>query len=223
MQVISTSMSNILGYNFKNGQLLEEALTHPGARKQINYERLEFLGDAVLGMVVSEMLFQAFPDEPEGGLAKRRAALVCGKTLSDLARVSGFIQHITGTNNMEARQITENNLENMFESVIGAIFLDSDYVTTRTVIEAYFMDLVRSMESAPRDPKSELQERVQARGLPLPHYEVIKREGPDHAPHFSMQVTIQDLGAALGEGSSKKEAEKAAAEAMLEIIDESDA
>lgn len=218
-----------LSYNFKNHSLLEEALTHPSISKQhsegkgyFNYERFEFLGDSVLGLVIAELLIHKFPDEKEGELAKRLAGLVRGDVVATVARklnIGEFIRMTQGEEVMGGRD-NESNVENTLEAIIGAIYIDSGIEGAREFICKHWEQIADEMKEPPKDPKTELQEWAQGRGLPIPEYKVVNTTGPSHNPHFEMSVKVEGLDIATAQGASKKKAEKEAAKQLLKIIKE---
>lgn len=212
-----------LGYHFNDHALLRLALTHPSTQRTnqlATYERLEFLGDSVVGMIVADMLFHHFPDEPEGHLAKRKAGLVNGASLAQLAVEQAIGEQLIISEGEEKAGGRENkaNLENAFEAVIGAIYLDSSMENVRACLAPVFMPLIKNMGEPPVDAKTALQECVQAQGMASPSYETLSQEGPAHAPLFVVKVSVADGKSATGEGASKKRAERRAAKALLEIL-----
>lgn len=216
-----------LGYKFSDLGLLKAALTHPslahgkGGKKVVSspYERLEFLGDRVLGLVVAHWLYELFPDLPEGDLAKRHASLVNREALHHVATVIGLSDFLCLVQHGGKEGSRENlaALSDATEAVIGAMYLDGGMVPAERFIKTYWDEVVHQ-ESTPADPKSALQEWVQGRGLPLPVYRVVERKGPAHAPLFTIEVSVRGCDPVVREGKSKREAEKAAAEGMLERI-----
>lgn len=209
-----------LGHGFADPGLLRRALTHRSAAARGHdgsYERLEFLGDRVLGLVVAELLFKRFPGEAEGALAQRLSDLVRKETLSDVGATLGLAQYLRLAKGEEAAGERQNPalLANACEAVFGALYLDGGLGPPRRLIEAHWMPLIEAERRPPRDAKTALQEWAQARGLPLPAYAEIAREGPHHEPRFTIEVTVKDRGAARGEGRSKRLAEQAAAEGLL--------
>lgn len=218
------SLQERLLHRFNNISLLEEALTHPSTGNpklgEVNYERLEFLGDSVLGLVVTEMLMKSFHDEPEGDLAKRRAALVCREALTQIARQVSLGNHILMTDGEEASGGRENptNLENVMEAVIGAIYSDGGLPAAKTFIEHYWKPLSQTMKTPPKDPKTALQEWAQGNGKPIPDYEVIKTEGPSHSPLFTIEVNVAGLPTYQASASSKRVAEREAAQRLMDHI-----
>lgn len=209
-----------LGYQFTDKKLLLRAVTHASLDSD-HYEQLEFLGDRVLSLIMAEILFAHYPDETEGGLAKRHAALVSGETLADIARNSGLenIIRIPERDKNKGNAMHGNLLSDVLEALIGAVYLDGGLAPCQQVIKKLWGGRPQQMEILPADPKTELQEWAQARGLPVPVYEVTQRDGPDHAPQFELQVCVEGMPPATGKGSSKRSAEKRAAAAMLAVIE----
>jgi ribonuclease III len=208
-----------LGYTFSNAALLEEALTHVSAGSREHcYQRLEFLGDRVLGLVVSTMLFESFPGAPEGELSKRLADLVRKETCADVARSwqlgdelrLGEGEKRTGAKKRDAI------LGDACEAVIGAVFRDGGLSAADALIRANWTTRMQAPAVVPKDPKTRLQEIVQARGLPVPAYRDVGRSGPDHAPRFEVAVQVAGMNEISGHGPSKRLAERAAATAWLE-------
>jgi len=222
------TLEPILGYHFKDSALLEEALTHPSISKQhdtgrlFNYERLEFLGDAVLGLVVAELLMERFPHEKEGHLAKRHSALVRGEALDEVARELSIGKYILMTEGEETTggRTNSSNIENALEAVIGAIYRDSGLEEAGAFIRKHWMTMIEEMKEPPKDPKTALQEWAQGRSLPIPVYTVLSAVGPSHAPEFCIEVVVQGIASVQGSGSTKKSAEKEAALKMLKTIEE---
>jgi ribonuclease-3 len=198
-----------------------QALTHAsgvrgGASRGLDYERLEFLGDRVLGLVVAELLIERFPLAREGGLAPRLNALVRKETLADVAERLGLFPHIrkgSAGNDPEGRGRAA-ILADTCEAVIAALFLDGGLPAARQFVREHWEPLVKDLEEIPRDAKTSLQEWAQARGL-SPAYTLLARLGPDHLPSFHVEARVQNYPAAVGEGPSKRAAEQAAAEAFL--------
>ncbi|MCW5745239.1 MAG: ribonuclease III [Alphaproteobacteria bacterium] len=218
-----------LGHGFANPDLLREALTHRSAidrqrGRNIDLrhgnERLEFLGDRVLSLAVADLLISRFPDESEGELARRHAALVRAETLADVARVIGLGAHLSLADSEEATGGREKPaiLADACEAVIGALYRDGGLEVARRFVERYWAPRIEHHPQPPRDPKTALQEWAQGRGLPLPSYREVGREGPPHAPQFVMEVTVRGRPAARGTGRTKRVAERAAATAMLESL-----
>ncbi len=208
-----------IGYNFADKKLLKQALTHPSSKKNRtaqDYERLEFLGDTVIGLLVSEILYNEYPQEKEGKLAKRRAAIVCRDSLGRVAKIIGLGQHLilgAGEDQIGGRE-NKANLENALEALAAAIYLDGGLEAAREFVSRYFQDFIANMEKPPRDPKSHLQEWAQARGMPLPKYEVVSITGPSHAPEIEVKVTL-GKHTASHTASNRKEAERLSAEKLI--------
>lgn len=220
-------IEKILGYEFTSRILLDEALTHPSISLQrgekeviFNYERLEFLGDAVLSLVIAELLINKYPNEREGALAKRHSGLVHGEALAIIADDLGIGEHIMMTSGESASGGRQNrsNMENVLEAIIGAIYMDGGIEPAKKFIKKYWEQSITEMVDPPKDAKTSLQEWAQGNGLPIPIYEVVKTSGPAHEPFFTVKVVIHNMEPMVAEGKSKKKAEKAAAELMLEKI-----
>lgn len=210
------------GYTFKDKSLLRRALTHTSAVRTSldSNERLEFLGDRVMNMLVAELLCEAFPKEREGDLAKRHTNLVCAPTLALIAddiALPGELNLSTSEASSGGAQKT-NIVSDALEALVAAIYLDGGLGAARDFVRAHWMSHLESSPKPPQDSKSKLQEWAQGRGLPLPLYDIVERSGPDHAPVFTVTVAVEGHGDASGQGASKRDAEKAAAEKMLEQI-----
>lgn len=208
-----------IGHTFGDRALLEQALTHVSAapgRKRGTYQRLEFLGDRVLGLAISEMLYEAFPQAEEGELSRRLAGLVRKESCAEVARIWGIDTCIRlGESEQPSRAAWTTILGDVCESVIGAIFLDAGYVKVKAIIAAVFGERMRSPSRPLRDPKTALQEWAQARGLPPPLYREMSRSGPDHAPEFRISVEVPGFPTAEAKGLSKRLAEQGAAAAFM--------
>lgn len=210
-----------LGYTFKQKGLLEEALTHPSCNRPYNNQRLEFLGDSVLGFLVAGLLFRLFPKEKEGNLHKRLAALVCGESLVKFAEAKGLIGHLK-MNESETRAGGQNNpanIEDMVEALFGAVYLDGGMDAVEAAFKPYWESLAGALTAPPRDPKTSLQEWAQARGLALPQYTVASSEGPAHAPVFTIEVAIEDGAVFSATASTKRAAEREAARLLLAHVE----
>lgn len=221
-----TLAEDILGYQFKDKQLLASAITHPsaidGGPVQYSYERLEFLGDAVLGAIVSAYAFTKYPDLDEGGLTRIKVSLVSGTSLSDLAQSLGFEKIIVfgsseaGTHGRGMHSA----LENVYEAVVAALFLDGGISQAQTFIEKTLIPKMSiSQAQAPTNPKSELQEKLQEDGI-TPVYKIVETQGPPHDRTFVSQVFADGHALAKGSGRSKKEAESQAAKSTLARLSE---
>jgi ribonuclease-3 len=209
-----------LGHAFANRELLALALTHmSGASGRLDtYQRLEFLGDRVLGLAVGELLYRAFPGAEEGELSRRLAELVRREACAEIAEGWDVGPHIRlgpGERRSGGRQ-NRAILSDVCESLIGAVFLDAGYEAARDLVARAYGDRLRATRATPRDPKTALQEWAQGRGLPTPVYREVERSGPDHAPSFRIAVTVAGVDDADGLGATKRRAEQAAALAMLE-------
>jgi ribonuclease-3 len=224
-----TAFLAALGHTFADRDLLREALTHRsavdrlrGRNLDLRYgnERLEFLGDRVLSLAVADMLINRFPDESEGELARRHAALVRAETLAEVARTIGLGERLALADSEEATGGRKKPaiLADACEAVIGAIYRDGGLDPARAFVERYWAPRIESDPRPPSDPKTTLQEWAQGRGLPLPSYREIGRQGPPHAPQFVMEVAVRGRAPASGSGKTKREAERAAAAALLDAL-----
>ena len=208
-----------LGYSFEKPELLDEALTHvsaPQAGGQ-SYQRLEFLGDRVLGLAIAELLFRTFPGAPEGELSRRLAELVRRESCAEIATawdVGPYLKLGAGEAHAGERR-NQTILADVCEAIIGAVFLDGGYEAARDLVERAFQELVEAPRRPLRDPKSALQEWAQGRGLPPPTYSVVEQIGPDHAPKFRVVVKVKGAESEFGSGTSKRIAEQAAARSLL--------
>jgi ribonuclease III len=213
-----------IGYRFNDPALLDQALTHisalTGARNRAgSYQRLEFLGDHVLGLVVSDMLFRTFAKADEGEMSRRLADLVRKETCAEVARsidLGAMLRLGASEINSGGRDRTA-ILADVCEALIGAVFVDGGYPAAAAVIERLWSDRMRTPVRPLRDSKTVLQEWAQARGLPTPAYREVERKGPDHSPEFRVTVELPHLAPAEGLGRSKRAAEQAAAAVMLTI------
>ncbi|GGA59182.1 ribonuclease III [Sphingomonas psychrolutea] len=194
----------------------ERALTH-GSQAAANYERLEFLGDRVLGLVMAQWLFELFPGEPEGALSKRLNTLVTGAVCADVARGLGVAAHLRLGKQArdDGAADSDNVLGDVMEALIGALYLETGLDGAARAIRTAWGDRASRVLSAPQHPKSALQEWAAAHNRKAPAYEVVERSGPHHAPRFRVKAMIGTFAEAEAEGSSKQEAETAAATALL--------
>jgi ribonuclease-3 len=208
-----------IGHVFANRSLIAAALTHVSAAaggKRETYQRLEFLGDRVLGLVIAEVLFESFPEANEGELSRRLASLVRKESCADVALAWGVESVIRlGEGEKPATAAKATILGDVCESIIGAIFLDAGYETAKAVVAAAFTPQMRAPVRPLRDPKTSLQEWAQAQGLPLPFYRETARSGPDHAPEFTISVEVPGYPTAEAKGFAKRLAEQAAAAAFM--------
>jgi ribonuclease-3 len=186
--------------------------------KRSDNERLEFIGDRVLGLAIAELLNERFPDGSEGDLARRYNRLVRGEACAKVARSIGLGTHlILSDSEAGSGGRTKNTiLADAMEALLGAIFLEAGFKTAREVVRNLWASLSEDLPATGVDAKSALQEWAQGQGLELPQYVEIARKGPDHAPHFTTEVRISGMEPARGEGASKRAAEQAAARALLE-------
>jgi len=216
-----------IDYRFTNPQLLQEALTHRSIGPR-NNERLEFLGDSVLSLVVSSRLFELRPDAWEGDLSRMRARLVRGVSLAELASGLGLGKQIKlGEGELKSGGFRRASiLADSFEALLGAIFLDGGYEVCRQVIIDLFDPLIENLPDVEdlKDPKTRLQEWLQARARPLPQYELQREEGADHAKKFYVTCRIPDDGTEVeSSGSSRRKTEQAAAKQVLDLLEKSGA
>jgi len=215
----------IILYNFRDENLLKMALTHPSLNtknsQNFNYERLEFLGDKVLSLVIGEYLMNKFPSENEGNLSKRHASLVAGETLAQIASKIDLPKMLIlsfGEKKIGGNQ-NKNNLENALEALIGAIYLDADFAQAQKFILNFWQDFLEKNILPPQDCISELQELIQANSKKLPQYFTEKKGGLDHQPIFISKLTIEGLKQEFfAEGNSKKEAQKNVAQIALDFL-----
>ncbi|MGA0563028.1 ribonuclease III [Ancylobacter sp. VNQ12] len=222
------ALEEALGHRFRDRSHLVLALTHissvtglQGSRARVrSYQRLEFLGDHVLGLVVSDMLYRAYPQAEEGELSRRLADLVCEDSCAEVARAMGVGAHIrlgTGEDRDGGRERTA-ILADIAESVLAAVYLDAGFPAAEALVERFWRPRLKKAGGTARDPKTALQEWSQARGFPPPTYRLVERSGPDHNPHFRIAVEVPGFDHVEGAGSSKQNAQKAAAAAFLEQV-----
>ncbi len=224
-------LAQVIGYAFNSPALLTEALTHPSATAaerrgrrvkpaKRGYDRLEFLGDRVLGLVVAELLWRRFKDEPEGSLTRRQTHLVRREALARVAEAIGLGRHLI-LSRAEAMAGGATNpaiLADACEAMIAAIYLDGGFEAAAAFVHRFWAPLLAAMEGPPSDPKTTLQEWAQARGLGLPRYELVATSGPDHAPLFTVAAKVGGSEAATATASAKRAAEAGAAAALLRRI-----
>lgn len=216
-------LSRALGHKFARPELLETALTHASASRDDpsrTYERLEFLGDRVLGLALADRLMTAFPGEVEGDLARRHARLVARPSLALVARGLdlGAALHMTDGEAAAGTRDNDTVLADSLEAVLGAIYLDAGFAAASRVIENLWADLIGTDSAPPTDSKTELQEWAQARGKGIPAYAEIDREGPAHEPLFTVEARIKGETPVQGQGGSKQAAEQAAAQKLLAAV-----
>jgi ribonuclease-3 len=212
----------LLGHTFSRPKLLAEALTHrsaAGAKGVGSNERLEFIGDRVLGLIVAEWLIERFPEEQEGKLGPRLAALVSKPALAAIAEANGLAALLSVAPGEAKRGVRSQAtvLADALEAMIGALYLDAGLAAARDFIRRVMGDVVDRQFIPPKDPKTALQEWVLKRALPLPAYVVEEMSGPSHAPKFVIAVSVGDA-VGRGEAGSKRVAEQAAALALLGVL-----
>jgi ribonuclease III len=234
----ASRLSGILGHHFANPDLLTEALTHASAAPRgphrararrsgtgrvgavHGYERLEFLGDRVLGLVIAELLWRRFPDEAEGPLTRRHTQLVRREALAEVAKAIDLAAEIimsAGEHGAGTREVP-GILADVCEAVIAALYLDGGLAAAAAFIHKNWERLIEADPTPPRDPKTALQEWAQARGRALPHYETVRVDGPPHDRRFTVAVSVAGLTPESAAGSSKRNAEVVAAAALLARI-----
>lgn len=226
-----SELEDKIGYKFKSLQLLRTALTHSSAITRRNntdekehsyyYEQLEFLGDRVLGLAISHMLYDMFPSETEGDWAKRHSEAVREGTLAAISEGFGMGEYLFLSNGEQRSGGRKKKaiLADVMEAIIAAIYLDSGYEDARQFVVRHWGEVLKRAPEPPEDPKTRLQEWLQAQGKPLPEYKLQSRTGPDHAPQFEVSVVIEGMAPVTVTGSSKRRAEKKAAEALLKEIE----
>ncbi|MEQ8388157.1 MAG: ribonuclease III [Alphaproteobacteria bacterium] len=214
-----STLQAIIGHDFANPGLLAEALRHasaaaPGAT---SYQRLEFLGDRVLGLVMAEMLLAHFPADAEGPLARRHAAMVRKETLAAVSEEMDLGAYLLVSPGEEAAGTRESTgvLADACEALIGALFLDGGYEKAANFVRRFWGARLVETVNAPVDGKTALQEWAQKQGLNLPVYRVVERTGPDHAPEFVISLSIDGEASELGRGASRRAAEQDAAARFL--------
>jgi len=215
-------LSNKIGYTFNNIDLLLQALTHRSAKGTHN-ERLEFLGDSILGYVIAEVLFQKFPTHDEGDLTRMRSTLVRGITLAEIGRGFDLGEHlILGPGELKSGGHRRDSiLEDAVEAIIGAVYLDSDNDTAKALVLNWFADRLDKIKpgNEQKDPKTRLQEYLQARKIALPLYDVVHTSGQSHNQQFTVRCTTEVIKTeVITKGTSRRKAEQAAAQQVLALI-----
>ena len=211
-----------IGYRFHDRDLLARALTHVSATggeapRERSYQRLEFLGDRVLGLAVADMLFRTFPEASEGELSRRLAELVRRETCAEVALAwdVGPYLALGGGERLSGGRRNLAILSDACESIIGAVFIDSGFETARALVERAFSEPLSAPRRPLRDAKTALQEWAQGRGLPTPTYAIKERSGPDHAPRFVVAAQVEGFAEEIGLGASRRAAEQEAAHRVL--------
>jgi ribonuclease-3 len=217
-----------LGHRFERPELLDQALTHSSASHLAaarqgggrSYERLEFLGDRILGLIIAEMLLVAYPDEAEGALARRHAELVRKETLAAVAGEIDLAQYVRLPLIEEpAARRNPSLLADVCEAVIAALYLDGGFAIARDFIVRHWTARMAAALAPPKDAKTALQEWAQGRGRKLPAYRLLKAEGPSHHPVFTVSVEVEGLAEQTATGASKRQAEATAAALLLQFIE----
>jgi len=218
-----TGLEDRIGYRFADPTLLDLALTHVSAitgprNRALSYQRLEFLGDHVLGMIIAHMLFDAFPKANEGELTRRLADLVRRETCAEVARQmeAGAVIRLSPQEANAGGRLRLAILADVCEALVAAVYLDGGFPAASALVEKFWGERLRRPVRPLRDPKTVLQEWAQARGLPTPAYREVARTGPHHDPEFRIAVELPNRPPAEGVGRSKRAAEQAAAALMLD-------
>ena len=216
---LSGWISKVLGHAPRDPTLFARALTH-GSHGDANYERLEFLGDRVLGLVIAQWLYQRHADEAEGKLAHRFNGLVSREVCADVGRDIGIRTWLRlGKQALDDGVFESDNvLGDAIEALIGALYIDGGMPPAEAFIRAHWAERIDGQRQPPKHPKAHLQELAAAKNRRPPAYTIIDRSGPDHRPRFTIRVSVNGLGEADGTGTSRQEAETAAAKALLEKI-----
>lgn len=228
--VLTTKFQEALGHKFVDQALLNEALTHSSVNAAFrgqgerfsasaNYERLEFLGDRVLGLVVADILLKRYPHEAEGDLAKRHAMLVSRETLSKIAREIDLGSNLFSAKNDCGDEKNQSVLADALEAVIAALYRDGGLACAVSFIEKHWRQRMSLTSAPPQDAKSSLQEWAMSKALPLPNYVEISREGPSHEPIFTVAVKVTGYPEVKAQGPSKRLAEQKAAATLFKIIE----
>ena len=219
MSELPTFIAAALGREPKDPKLFERALTH-GSHGGETYERLEFLGDRVLGLVVATWLYERFPHEPEGKMSRRYNALVARETCADVGHALELppIIRLGRQAREDHANLSDNVVGDVVEALLGALYLDQGLNVAEDFIRTHWAEFLDNQRGAPMHPKSALQELAAAKNWGTPAYEVVGRHGAHHAPTFRVKVSVRGGGEAEAEGASKQEAETAAAAALLEQL-----
>ena len=221
---MTDKLTAFTGYQFRQSELLEQALTHRSHSRSVNNERLEFLGDSVLNLIISNFIYRRFESASEGRLSRIRASLVKQETLAEVARKINLGDHIyLGGGELKSGGFRRDSiLSDALEAVIAAIYLDSDYTQAEKTVLQLFDDLLQAVDgdSSLKDPKTQLQEFLQGRQKSLPRYEVVQTDGKSHDQIFTVSCELVDLDLkSKGKGSSRKKAEQQAAHQLLTKLD----
>ena len=216
-----TELEARIGHTFRSHERLKRALTHASATKMAgdrsHYERMEFLGDRVLGLCVSELLFETFPKAREGELSVRLNALVSGKTCAEIADQIGLHEFIKA--GADVKRLASKRMRSIradvVESLIAAIYLDAGLTAAQAFVRRFWLDRLHSADAGNRDSKTALQEWAHANSFGTPVYKVHSQSGPDHDPTFVVEVLVEGVEGSKGQGRSKRSAEQKAAQAVL--------
>jgi ribonuclease III len=215
----SEEISGVIGYRFQNEDLLKAALTHASSsRRAADYQRLEFLGDRVLSLVIAEVLYRQHANENEGQMATRHSALVRGETCADVGLAMNIADYII-VGPIEKRkgvQQMRSVVADVVEALIGAIYLDGGFESAQTFIIKGWKEALARPRALEKDPKTFLQEWALGRALPLPRYEIKFRTGPEHQPEFTVSLNVGKYEVIFGKGASRQAAEMAAAAGFLQ-------
>jgi len=219
MSDLADWLAETLGHAPGDLGLYERALTH-GSFGEANYERLEFLGDRVLGLIVARWLYEAYPGEPEGKLSHRLNALVTGEVCAGIAREMDVQPRLRlGKQALDDGVFRSDNvLGDVVEALIGALYLDVGFAAADAFVRRAWGERVDRLAQPPKHPKAALQEWTAAQRRRPPEYRVVETSGPDHARRFTIEVSVRGIGEAQGHGLSKQEAETEAAKALLETL-----
>ena len=219
MSELAQFLRDAIGHEPNDPALFERAMTHSSATRD-SYERLEFLGDRVIGLVVARWVYERFPTEPEGKLSRRYNVLVARETCAEVGRSLGLpaLIRLGKQAREDGANWSDNVVGDVVESLVGALFIEAGLDAAETFVRRAWAPYVESQGRAPKHPKSALQELAAARELNAPEYEVQAKTGAHHSPRFTVRVSVTGLGEASAEGSSKQEAETAAAAALLEQL-----
>ncbi len=216
---LSGWLSTALGHKPVDETLFARALTHPSFG-DANYQRLEFLGDRVLGLIIADWLYQRYPHEAEGKLAVRLNGLVSREVCAEVGRDMEISTRIRlGRQALDDGVFESDNvLGDVVEALIGALYLEGGLEAARKFVHKRWDEMISGQRQPPKHPKAALQELAAAKHRRPPAYEIVERSGPDHRPRFTISVKVNGLGEALGKGTSRQEAETAAASALLEKL-----
>lgn len=211
-----------IGYTFANEALPRQALTHSSVstdkRTRTDYERLEFLGDAVLEILCSDFIFRKYPEMSEGNMTRRRAEMVCRDSLAYVARRNGFDELIILGAGERKNKIPDSILEDVTEAVLGSVYLDGGLEAVRPIARRLIFDLEDSLPGRTKDAKSYLQEFLQTMGTELPVYRTVSKEGTDNSPVFTVELSYKGKAVCTATGKRKKEAEQNAARTAIDIL-----